>query len=727
MAELNASDGPAFGQADLSNCDREPIHLAGSVQPHGALLLIDAERRIRQASANARSVLGQDASELIGQPLGTLDAALDHAVAELLPQLTEHPRPLRLRIGTRGFEGLAHRAPGGGVVIELSDVLRPSAVDLPDDERELLIAAAIRRFTAAASIGTLADAVVSCLRELTGHDRVLFYRFDADGHGSVIAEARDPRLSALLGHHYPASDIPRQARALYVRNRVRVLDDVDAVAAPLVPPLRPDSGQALDMSWCHLRTMSPVHLQYLRNMGVAASLSASLVRDGQLWGLVAMHHGTPRGVRLAMRAAVELLAEVASTRIAAIENYAHAQVSLLVRRLQQRLIDATTVEGDWRLALLRTPQTLLAPLEATGAALVHEGEILTTGEVPSTAELRELLQWVDAQPRPPLDDGAADVGGARDPVFSCSSVEGANPALAPLTPTACGVLAVSLSNRQADWLMWFRKEQLRTITWAGNPSKPVTLGPGDFSQLSPRTSFAAWSEIVRGTALPWSIADRVTGRAIGAALADIIVQVHAVRMLIAEAQLLQIRGTVQTANEPVLVTDAAGRLIFANAALRTLRGGGPEAAAGLPVADLFDDPAQVQQRLGGLERQPWRGEWALRREGQSALPVAVRAETVPGRDGRALGIIIAVTDLSNLKRTVAARRALEASLASVGTAVGGPADVVVAAIVANASLAAMDIAEAGVGPPVAPLLQELESSARRAAALYAQVRQLGRP
>lgn len=719
MAELTSPDPPAFGRADLSNCDREPIHLAGSVQSHGLLLALDAAGIIRQASDNLESWLGRAAQACVGMRLRELAEPWSEAVDRAAAELGEVPRPLQLRHDGRQLEGTLHRAPDGSLVLELSDVQRATRIDLPRDGHAEAIARAIRRFTAAASIGTLADAVVASLQQLTGHDRVLLYRFDADGHGSVIAEARDPRLPPLLGHHYPASDIPRQARALYVLNRVRVLEDVDAPPAPLVPAVRSDTGQPLDMSWCHLRSMSPVHLQYLRNMGVTASLSASIVRDGQLWGLIAMHHQTPRGVSLALRAAIELLAEVASTRVAAIESFAHAQVSLLVRRLQQRLIDATTVEGDWRLALLRSPQTLLSPLEATGAALVHEGEILTTGEVPSTAELRELVAWVDAQPRPIRDDGSAE----QDTVFSCSSVERAEPALAPLTPTACGVLAVSLSNSRPDWLMWFRREQLHTVTWAGDPHKPVDPAAGDLSQISPRRSFAAWSEIVRGTALPWSIADHVTGRAIGGALVDIIIQVHAVRMLIAESQLAQIRTTVRTANEPVLVAAPDGRLMFTNQAFAKLRGAEPEPGQ-CHVADLFEAPQGVRQQLAGLQQQAWRGEWQLRRPHDAPLPVGVRAEAVPGRDGHSLGIIVSLADLRNSKRTVEARRDLEASLSSVTANVAEASDVVRAAIVANASLAAMDIADASSGPPVAPLLRELQTSAQRAAALYDQLRRL---
>ncbi len=711
MAELTPQP-PAFGQADLSNCEREPIHLAGSVQPHGALLLLDeATLTVLQASASSGAVLGLAAPELLGQPLQVLGADAVLQVQERLRTLADIPLPLQARVGGRRFEGTLHRAPGGGLVLELADTARAAAVDLQGAERSAHIAAAVQRFTGAASLGTLADAIVSVMRELTGYDRVMLYRFDADGHGSVIAETRDPRLESWLGHHYPASDIPAQARRLYLLNRVRVLDHVDAVPAPLLPPLRPDSGAALDMSHCQLRAMSPMHLQYLRNMGVAASMSASLVRDGQLWGLIACHHHSPRGVRLALRTAIELLAEVAATRIAAIENYAHAQVALLARRLEQRLIDATSVEGDWRLALLRNPNTLLQPLEATGAALFHQDEILTTGEVPSTPELRELLQWVDTQPR----------GSSAETTWACSAIGRVRPSLATLTPTACGVLAVKLSSTRADWLMWFRREQLHTITWAGDPNKPVDAD--DPTRLSPRRSFAAWSEIVRGTAVPWSIAERVMARAVGAALVDIIVQVHAVRLLIAETQLGQIRSTVNAATEPVLVTNPAGELIFANHAFEALRGGAP-LEPGLPVAHLFTQSPRVQQLIAGLDQQPWRGEWALVRNGDEPLAVAVRAESVPARSGASMGVIIAVTDLSEQQRTLHARRHLEAALAQASEVPGAErgSDEVIGAILTNASLAAMDVAEAAIGPTMAPLLQELEASARRATALYAQMR-----
>jgi len=708
---------PPFGQADLTNCERELIHLAGSVQPHGVLLVLsEPDLVVVQASANAALLFGLPVERLLNRALSALGGNLETRVRQLADADTLlAPQPLQchvLRGGQRcALEVTAHRHPGGGLVIEI-EPLEPllDEFETVGDHDALLmsqLAEGVQQFSNASSIGVLADAAVKIVRDMTGYDRVMVYKFDPDGHGKIIAEARDPRLDSLLGHRYPASDIPQRARQLYIRNRVRVLVDARYEASPLVPTLLPLTGQDLDMSLCHLRSMSPLHMQYLQNMGVTATLVASLVRDGRLWGLVAAHHYTPRKLRYAVRAASELLAEVISTRIAAIENYAHAQVAILVRRLEQRLIEATSTEGDWRLALFRNPRTLLQPLEASGAALFHDGEILTSGEVPSTPELRALLDWIDQN--------------YVDAPFESSSVGTANPALASLTPVASGVLAVKLSTSRPDYLVWFRKEQLQSVTWAGDPKK-VVVG-NDPRELSPRRSFAAWSEIVRGTALPWSGAELALARAIGTALIDIILQVHAVRLLIAEHQLAQTRATVQSSAEPVAIADAEGRLLLPNAAFLRLVGRSEAELGHLSdIAALFTQPEFVRLTLAGLRtaHQPWRGELALARAAGAGLPVLVRAEVVPGRDGAVLGFILIAIDLSESKRADAARQHLEQSLSI--TPMARETDLVVNAILTNASLAAMDIADGPGGPAVAPLLEELEVSTQRATALYGQIR-----
>jgi len=505
-----------------------------------------------------------------------------------------------------------------------------------------------------------------------------------------------------------------------VRNRVRVLVDVDYEPALLVPRLLPGGGDSgsgeLDMSLSFLRSMSPLHLQYLRNMGVTGTLVVSLVREGRLWGLIACHHDAPRHVSFAARTATELLAEVISTRIAAIENYARAQVAIQVRRLEQRLIEATSTEGDWRLTLVRNPRLLQQPLEATGAALFHDGELLTCGEVPSTPELRALMQWIDAQ--------AGDTA-----PFACSAVGRDHPALASITPTASGVLAVRLSAVRPDYLVWLRKEQLQSVTWAGDPTKPMI--DNDPLKLSPRRSFAAWSEIVRGTAAPWTAADLALASAFGDALIDIIVQVDAVRLLIAEHQLSQVRATVADSKEAVVVADAAGRAFYANTAFYRLAEREPDECRTLEaLLALFAQPTLVRQMMGQVraEQRAWRGEMALLRPRGEPLPVSVRGEPVPARDGALLGFIFIFNDLSEHKRAEAARLRLETSLSRTGRGQGTPdGSDVLGAIIANASLAAMDIADGSAGPVVAPLLQEVETATARAALLYARIRGWGPP
>jgi light-regulated signal transduction histidine kinase (bacteriophytochrome) len=719
---------PPFGQADLTNCERELIHLAGSIQPHGVLLVLDEDDlRVVQASANCGEVLGQDIEELLGQSVSCLGGDLELRIHSLATSFDlAEPVPLQCHVYDGGvrisFEGSIHRHVGGGLIVELepiaSNLLGPAVVSYGSKELLDLLSGAVQRFSSTSSIGGLTDATVKAMRELTGYDRVMVYKFDPDGHGQIIAEARDARLDSLLGHHYPASDIPQRARSLYIRNRVRVLVDVHYEPVPLVPRTPPWSAEDLDMSLCTLRSMSPLHLQYLKNMGVTATLVVSLVREGRLWGLIAAHHYAPRKLTYGVRAACELLGEVISTRIAAIENYAHAQVAVQVRRLEQRLIEATSTDGDWRLALFGNSRTLLQPLEATGAALFYEGEILTTGEVPSTPELRALLQWVEGQ--------------SFQPPFSCSSVARENPDLDSLTPVASGVLAMKLSTQRPDYLMWFRKEQLLSVTWAGDPTKP-SMGD-DPLELSPRRSFAAWSEIVRGTALPWSSAEIALARAIGWALIDIILQIHAVRLLIAEHQLGQIRGTVESSDEPVFIADALGKRLFSNDAFGRLVG---EAASELRdlerIPALFTQPELVEKTLGTLKaaHQPWRGELALRRGEDDPLPVNARAEVVPGPGGSILGFMLILVDLSATKRADAARRHLEQSLRLPAKTLpfdaqqinSGGADEVICAILTNASLAAMDISDAGSAEPsVAPLLEELEASTKRATTLYGQIR-----
>jgi two-component system, chemotaxis family, sensor kinase Cph1 len=756
------SISPAFGQADLTNCEREQIHLAGSVQPHGLLLVLrEPDLRIVQASTSAATWLQRPLDQLLLARVHDLGGDVDAQLRKLLHKSDlSSPQPLRCRADAAlanapalNFEGALHRVGHHTVVLELEPLPHPAGQAHDYGHLVAHISSAVQRVSEAASVSALSELAVQVVRDITGYDRVMVYEFDPDGHGKIIAEARDHKLDSLLGHRYPATDIPQRARQLYLRNRVRLLVDVDNLPAPLVPRLLPGSagpevdadavdanaGEAdasnadageLDMSLCGLRSMSPLHLQYLRNMGVGATLVVSIVREGRLWGLIACHHYAPRHVGHGPRAACELLGEVMATRIAAIDNHARAQVAMQVRRLEQRLVEATSAEGDWRLALFRSPANLLQPLNASGAVLCHDGELLTCGDVPSTLELRRLLAWVHQQPTLGHEELAPGL-------FSTACLARENAELASLSASASGVLAIRLSHTRADYLVWLRREQLQSVTWAGNPAKPVVNN--NPLELSPRRSFAAWSEIVRGTSLPWAGAELALAGAFGQVLIDIIVQVNAVRLLITESQLVQVRSHVAESEEAVVVADTARQAFYANDAFLRLAGCSRSDCTNLQDwITLFDDAHAAHLMLGQVqaEQRAWRGEMSLRRRDGSRLPVALRAEPVPTRNGSLLGYIFLFNDLTASKQAVLARSRLEASLSRAGgaAAVGSQraldvhdahqAHRALGAIVANASLAAMDISEGGTTLSVAPQLQEVQTATARAAALFNIIRAL---
>jgi PAS domain-containing protein len=280
------------------------------------------------------------------------------------------------------------------------------------------------------------------------------------------------------------------------------------------------------------------------------------------------------------------------------------------------------------------------------------------------------------------------------------------------------VLAVKLSTNRPDYLIWFRKEQLQSVTWAGDPNKPFA---GDSPlDLSPRRSFAAWSEIVRGTALPWSAVEIALARAVGVALVDIIVQVEAVRLLIGENQLAHMRAAVKSSRAAVAVADAQGRVLYASDAFWLLFDGTARAIETLDdLSAVFLSAQPLQQAFTSLgkSRQSWRGEGLLQQAGQS-LPLALRAEAVLGRDGALVGFVVSFADQSDAQRASSARHQLERSLQPAGR----DADEIILAILTNASMAAMDIADGPHDATTAPQLNEVEQSAHRAARLYRRIR-----
>lgn len=674
---------PAFGQADLSNCEREQIQLPGSIQPHGALLLVrEPDYVVVQASANASTFLSLD-GEVIGRKLQDVPGNLcDRIKPHLSEPLHSIPIAVRCCIGApaRDYDGLLHRPPEDGLIIELEPAGPP--VDLSRH-----VESALQTILGAASLRTLCDETARIFEELTGYDRVMVYRFDEEGHGEVFSEQRKPELEAYLGNRYPASDIPQIARRLYERNRVRLLVDVEYVPSPLTPRLSPMSGHDLDMSLCFLRSMSPIHMQYLKNMGVCATLVVSLMAGGRLWGLIACHHYVPRFVHFEIRAVCELLAEAVGVRIAALESFMQAQSELTVRRIEQRMIQTITRDGDWRSALFDGAQSLLQPVGAAGAALLYDGQIFSAGEVPGTQGMRAIAAWLDKKPRAP--------------VIATASLGLEDEEFAPITGVASGLVATPLSSHQGDYLIWFRPERIRTVTWGGDPFKPVIVG-NDPSELSPRRSFAQWHQMVEGTSDPWTPSDLMAARLIGDSVADVALQFRSVGLLIAQDQLENVSRQVRQSDQPVVVADANGRLLLTNEAFeRLVRPGHPHLRRLEDLPHFFAEPVDFRTNISRMlqEGRAWRGEVSLEIDSGATKVLMVRADPVFSTRDRVLGFVLLFMDVTERKAAETARRRFQEGLIErprvAGIGLNSNDQVIyqnlLASIIENAQLAALEI------------------------------------
>ncbi|SEP20590.1 SpoIIE family protein phosphatase [Trujillonella endophytica] len=478
----------------LARCADEPIAVPGAIQPHGALLAVtEPDLAVVVASANAGALFG---AEPAGRTLADLlgPAELDRLRTGLAGDLAEL-NPLRLDLPGGAVDLVAHRA--DGLLITEWEPLAGAAEAGPAWHRRL--PAVLQRLSGAGGLAALTGVLARDVRDLTGFDRVMVYRFDRDWNGEVVAEDRRADLEPFLGLWFPAADIPAQARALYATQWLRLIPDAGYARVPLEPAIVPGTGRSLDLSDAGLRSVSPVHLEYLANMGVVASMSVSLIDRGRLWGLIACHHyAGPRRPSAADRVAAEFLGRTASlllhTAVDAGETHdvvgvaqRSADLVAAVGRAGRTPLPALTDGGD------AGRPTVLDLLPAGGAAVRLDGRLRLLGATPPAERVGPLVEGLLAAGTPVTD-----------------ALPRALPGAADLAGTAAGVLAVGLG--AGDFLAWFRPETPREVTWGGNPHEKE-IAPG--GRLSPRRSFEAWTEVVRGTARPWRAHEVAAARALG--------------------------------------------------------------------------------------------------------------------------------------------------------------------------------------------------------------------
>ncbi|MFV3130847.1 ATP-binding protein [Niveispirillum sp. KHB5.9] len=489
------------GDLDLDVCNREPIHIPGSIQPHGILLAFARDGaggwRLTQASANAEPALALATEQALGQrPEEVLHPSLAAAVASFLaePQLPNRPVPLAVidlpQAGS--VQVLSHGGEDGAALVELEGL--KGANGLIDRVYPRMREAIERLETLDAPEEILACAAQE-VRALTGFDRVLIYRFDADWHGTVVGEDGNGRLPSYMDLRFPASDIPVQARELYRLNRQRLIPDAFYAPVPIVPALNPATGRPLDLSFSVLRSVSPIHVEYMRNMETASSMSVSILLRGRLWGLISCHHREPRVASYAVRSACDLIAQILSVRIAAVEDRRDADNRIALKAIQARLLAAMAQADPFIAGLQDVPADLLRFAGASGAAIIFEQTCTLIGETPGSEAVKGLVAWLAEQGEPEQ--------------FATDNLSAFYPPAAGFEGKAAGLLAIAVSKLHASYILWFRPEVVRTVRWGGDPRKPTDHKSGQM-RLNPRTSFEAWKEEVRHRAIPWSDAERET-------------------------------------------------------------------------------------------------------------------------------------------------------------------------------------------------------------------------
>jgi len=504
-----SEDSPVFG-ADIKNCDREPIHIPGSVQPHGALLAVDPQDlQIIQAGGDTPRIFGAEPSDLLTTNLSDwfapdrvsrLKSLLDNEGPMIRPV---HAFTIASSRDRQTVDTFVYRS-GAHVVLELE----PVGESVPEDALDL-VQAMLSRVQHADTPQVFCQGLAEGVRRVSGFDRVMVYRFLPDGTGCVDAEARGEGVESFLGHHYPASDIPRQARELYFINWIRLIPDARYRPAHILCANDPRNDKPLDLSHSLIRSVSPIHMEYLANMGVVASMSLSIIIAGRLWGLIACHHRTPRYLPHRLRMACELFGQMASAKLETKVASEEFETQLKSKRIHEELVRRMSREADLAEGLTRHRPNLMDYIPAEGVGLWLDNCYTMLGQAPQADQVAGLVSW--------LTETAADG------VFFTDRLPQLYPPAAEFADVAAGLIALSVSKTQRDYVLWFRPEVIHTVTWAGDPHKPIeTVNAGE--PISPRKSFAAWRELVRLHSQPWQSVDVVAAKTLRLSLMEVILR-----------------------------------------------------------------------------------------------------------------------------------------------------------------------------------------------------------
>ncbi|MEA5618105.1 ATP-binding protein [Cronbergia sp. UHCC 0137] len=492
-----------------------PIHLSSQIQPHGILLVLEEpELRILQISNNTFSVFGTTPENMLGKKLEDLvdPYQMEGIKAGLLQQNLDFINPTKIWIRKKGdeytvFDAIFHRNPEGVLILELEPAI--SQTNIPFLSFYHLARASINRLESSKNLREFCQIIVQEVRQMTEFDRVMLYKFDEDGHGSVVAEAKIDALESYLGLHYPESDIPRPARKLFVSNSIRLIPDTNSQPIQLFPINNPVTGRSINLTNSHLRSAANCHIEYLHNMGVGASLTISLIKDQKLWGLIACHHQTPKFVSYELRKSCEFLGRVIFAEISAKEETEDYDYRMNLTHIQSLLVEYMSQSDHFIDGLVKNQPNLLDLTNAQGAAVCFGGNYTLIGETPKEEELNFLVEWLKHN--------------IEDEIFYTDSLPSLYPDAIGFKNYASGLLAIPISQR--NYVLWFRPEVIQTVNWGGDPNKAFEVNQSQGNlRLCPRKSFELWKETVRLTSLPWQFVEIKAALELRKAIVNIVLR-----------------------------------------------------------------------------------------------------------------------------------------------------------------------------------------------------------
>lgn len=477
---------------DLSNCDTEPIHIPGQIQSHGFLIAVDSNCIIRFHSENITDFLDNLPDNLLGRPIKDIEPLIGaNEPPDFINQLISFGRGNKSFDQTNPFATDLQGQPFFLIINESGPFylleFEPAESDLKADLQRM-IGRSVSEMLADKDLNNLLKNTSMQVKTIIGYDRVMIYRFAEDGHGEVVAEAKNPELEPWLGLHYPASDIPKQARELYKHNLTRLIADVHTTPSKIVTTKQ--TGETpLDLTHSQLRAVSPIHIQYLKNMGVGSSFSISLLYKKELWGLIACHNYSPRFIDYKARDSAKLIGQILSSALVFRQDEANKHLqdkfNASVDALSKNMLKNNSVEE----ALTLPGTNIMHVTDAAGSALIYENNVTLVGNTPTVHQIRELLAWAKAN----IDE----------PFFYTNELPHIYPEANAYKKVASGVMILTLSAELAEYIIWFKPEHLEIVTWAGNPDKPVEINADGSAKISPRASFEAWAQEVSGQSEPW--------------------------------------------------------------------------------------------------------------------------------------------------------------------------------------------------------------------------------